>query len=889
MEWSRSVFELFLGTLPDAAIVVEAGHLIVLANPRAVEMFGCPRHELAGESVAALFPARTDAEEAMRWFCVQPPDGATTAIRELTLRRRDGQLFSADVTRGPVTLEGQPLVLAILRELSERRRGDDELRKSEERLRQAVRVSEIGIFDHDHRTDIHYWSPRQRQLYGWGEAEEVTVPSFLAILHPDDRAAIATAIRNAHDPTGDGFFDVEHRIKHRDGGTRWIATRSRTIFSGEGAARRPVRTVGASVDLTERKVAEAALDLFRHSVDQASEAIFWLERDGRFSYVNERACRSLGYTRDELMRLRVWDIDVTYPRALWDEHWERFERLHESVTGRAETFHRRKDGTAFPVEVVCQHIPLQGRSLHIAYARDISERRQAEEARARLVAILDATPDFVDIAAPDGRLLYLNQSARRLLGIAPGDDISERRVPHDQPEWARRLILETAIPAAVRDGMWKGEAAFLDKSGREVPCSLVLVAHKSADGALSFLSTIARDLSKEKDLEAQFLHAQKMEAVGRLAGGVAHDFNNLLSAILSFARLAQERLPPDHPSYSDMNEVGRAGERAAELVRQMLAFSRKQVMQPRVVDVNQVLTSIVPMIRRLIGEDIELTVSLAPHSAPIKADPCQLEQVIVNLAINARDAMPEGGKLTLDTQNVMLNEAYAEAHLDTTPGPHVMIGISDTGQGMEAATKARIFEPFFTTKAPGQGTGLGLSMVFGIVKQSGGTIWVYSEVGRGTTFKLYFPRSDEAISSPALLGTAAPPGPVVGAVVLLVEDEEQLRRLGAIILRHSGYEVLEASDALTALEMARAYPGRIDLLLTDVVMPQMSGKQLAERLLEERPGLHILYMSGYTEDTIVHHGVLDKNVRFLAKPITPDVLLATVRRTLVQPEDQPGA
>ena len=527
--------------------------------------------------------------------------------------------------------------------------------------------------------------------------------------------------------------------------------------------------------------------------------------------------------------------------------------------------------------------------MHIAYARDISERRQAEEARERLVAILDATPDFVDIAAPDGRLLYLNRSARTLLGIAPGDDISERRVPHDQPEWARRLILETAIPAAVRDGMWKGEAAFLDKTGREVPFSLVLVAHKGADGTLSFLSTIARDLSKEKDLEAQFLHAQKMEAVGRLAGGVAHDFNNLLSVILSFARLAQERLPPDHPSYSDMNEVGRAGERAAELVRQMLAFSRKQVMQPRVVDVNHVLASIVPMIRRLIGEDIELIVSPAPQPAPIKADPSQLEQVIVNLAINARDAMPDGGKLILDTQNVMLNEGYAEGHLDTTPGPHVMIGISDTGQGMEAATKARIFEPFFTTKGPGRGTGLGLSTVFGIIKQSGGTIWVYSEVGRGTTFKLYFPRSNEAMSSSALVGTVAPSGPVVGAVVLLVEDEEQLRRLGAVVLRHAGYEVLEASDALTALEMARAYSGRIDLLLTDVVMPQMSGTQLAERLLEERPGLHILYMSGYTEDTIVHHGVLDKNVRFLAKPITPDVLLATVRRTLVQPEDHPGA
>jgi len=380
MQWSAPMLGQFLAALPDAALVVDGGDRITVANACAAQLFACRPEELPGRSVAFLRAGAADGERARDGGRPLPPSlaGASTVTEEVTLRRCDGQLFPAEVSAAPITVDGRTLTLAILRDVSDRRRVADDLRKSEERLCQATRVAGIGIFDHDHRTDVVFWSPRQREIYGWGADEQVTLPSFLAVLHPGDRDAIAAAMRRAHDPAGDGSFDVEHRITRRDGATRWIATRSRTLFAGEGAGRRPLRTVGASVDLTDRKLVEEELALFRHSVEQASEAVYWLERDGSFRYVNQHACDSLGYTRPELMSMSLWDIDVGYPRASWDARWADYERSRESVGARLDVLHRRKDGTIFPVEVVGQHIALRDRTLHIAYTRDISERRQAE-------------------------------------------------------------------------------------------------------------------------------------------------------------------------------------------------------------------------------------------------------------------------------------------------------------------------------------------------------------------------------------------------------------------------------------------------------------------------------------------------------------------------------
>jgi two-component system cell cycle sensor histidine kinase/response regulator CckA len=382
-------------------------------------------------------------------------------------------------------------------------------------------------------------------------------------------------------------------------------------------------------------------------------------------------------------------------------------------------------------------------------------------------------------------------------------------------------------------------------------------------------------------LEEHYRQAQKMEAVGQLAGGIAHDFNNLLTVINGYSELLLLRyLKADHPSRKYLEEIKRAGERAATLTGQLLAFSRKQILQLQIVDLNTVVAEMDKMFRRLISEDIDLDTRLAPDLAPIKADRGQVEQVLLNLVVNARDAMPQGGKLTFETANVRLDQDYADEHAEVTPGEYVLLAVSDTGIGMTEEIKARIFEPFFTTKEEGKGTGLGLATCFGIIKQSKGHIGVYSEPGLGTTFKIYLPCATET-TEPIAAREESETLPRGTETILLVEDGEAVRVLAAQLLREQGYTVLEAGNGEEALRLTEAQiEPEIHLLLTDVVMPQMGGKELADRLQAERPNLKVLFTSGYTDDAIVHHGVLEPGIAFLEKPFTASTLLRKVRQTL---------
>ncbi len=379
--------------------------------------------------------------------------------------------------------------------------------------------------------------------------------------------------------------------------------------------------------------------------------------------------------------------------------------------------------------------------------------------------------------------------------------------------------------------------------------------------------------------EEQLRQSQKVEAIGRLAGGVAHDFNNLLTVITGYCELLLARLSSDEPMRKEIEQIRKAGERAASLTRQLLAFGRKQILEPKVLDLNSSARDMEKMLKRLIGEDIDLRIAPAPDLRRVKADPGQIEQVLMNLAINARDAMPKGGNLTIETANLELDEAYASRHVGVRPGSYVMLAVSDNGCGMDKEIMARIFEPFFTTKGPGKGTGLGLSTAYGIVKQSGGNIWAYSEPGRGTTFKIYLPQVEEAVVRPR--SRRQPTKVSRGSeTILLAEDEPELRGLTRRILEMKGYTIIVAGDGTEALEICGRHEGSIHLMLSDVVMPKMSGRELAERLATTRPDMKVLYMSGYTDDAIVHHGILEPGTSFIQKPFTPDSLVRKVREVL---------
>jgi PAS domain S-box-containing protein len=737
-------------------------------------------------------------------------------------------------------------------------------------------------------------SPAFEALTGRAKAPTQGNPVF-DFVHREDRAGVMEALTKAIARPNE-CVRADFRILHADGSIRWVEATGKSMLEDA--------EIGAIVahvhDITDRKRSEAALQSAVLQLERAQELghvgswVTYLDGSERVWWSNE-ACRIFGAqpeasTADFFSRVHPDDLARIVglrEAALADER--RYELEFRII---------RPDGELRWVYAAATVVRENGKPIRLeGLVRDISsEKRMLDQLRAseeRYRRIVETTREGVWALDAESKTTFMNRRMLEMLGYEEQEVLGRCGLDFVAPEERahaseclenRKLGLSEQLEIRLKrkngTPLWvllEG-TPILDESGRYVGTLAMMADITERKRAAAALNASEERVRRS---EAQLRQAQKMEAVGSLAAGVAHDFNNLLSVILSYSEILAQSLSPGDPMRADLEEIRSAGKRASDLTRQLLAFSRQQILQPKLVSLNDIVTGSEKMLRRLVGEDVQLSFVPDEMAGKVYADPGQIEQIIMNLVVNARDAMPEGGMLTIESSNVELDAGYAANHIEVCPGPYVMLAVTDSGSGMDPATQARIFEPFFTTKPKGKGTGLGLSTVFGIVRQSGGHISVYSEVGKGTTFKIYLPRVESTMDLEVRTSATPKNGLLVGSeTVLVVEDDSGVRRAVRTILQKYGYQVVEAQNGGEAFLICEQHPETIDLLVTDVVMPRMNGTELRGRLAHLRPEMKVLFMSGYADRAIVHHGILEAGAAFIQKPVTPDALARKVREVL---------
>jgi PAS domain S-box-containing protein len=792
--------------------------------------------------------------------------------------KKDGTVVDVEITTNQLIFNGKKAKLVLAHDVTERKWAEQLILESEEKYRSIVETANEGIWLTDINADTTYVNRQMAEMLGYTVDEMLGRPIFDFIFE-DDFSAAKHKINERIE--GDSETN-EFRLQRKDGSEIFTQYNASPIRNQAGEI---VGFLSMNTDITERKKAEKSIRFQAHLLNTVEQAVIATDLKGIVIFWNQFAEKLYGWTSTEAVGHHV--LKLTTPEINLELGNKTIARLSSGKSWAGEFVVQNKAGDNFPAYVSNSPVNDETGKIvgFVGVSVDITERKNAEtalrQAEDKYRSLVESSPAIVYLAEPfpPFSTIYVSPNISRFgysieewfnqpdlwVSIIHEDDRGEVLIAIEDAI-ARNIETDIEYRVRARDG----RIHWLHDKGRFI---------SDNQGNKTGWQGVMVDITKTKDLEEQLRQSQKLESIGLLAGGIAHDFNNMLTAINGYSDLALRRLKPDDSLRRYIEEIKKAGERSAVLTHQLLAFSRQQILQPKVIYLNQVVTETGDMLERLIGEDIQLVTILHPKAGPVNVDPGQIAQVVMNLAVNARDAMPNGGKLTIETANVYLDEQYVNQHGDAKAGEYVLLAVSDTGTGIDEATRQHIFEPFYTTKEIGQGTGLGLATVYGIVKQSGGNIWVYSELGIGTTFKVYLPRLTEESETAETKGVSAdlPSGT---ETILLVEDEDVVRTLSRQILEMCGYTVLEATNGTEALTVGEKHDGKIDLLMTDVVMPKMGGKELAEIFARRYPQMRVLFTSGYTDDAVIRHGVINADTNFIQKPFTPNSLAHKVREVL---------
>ncbi|MGA8143489.1 MAG: PAS domain S-box protein [Candidatus Acidiferrales bacterium] len=898
---------------PLGIVVLDLNHRIQMCNPAFEALFGYDQAEILGADLDSLLSPGDSAAEAADLS--QRASGGAVVRDKAKRMRSDGSLVDVQILGVPIVVEGKLIgSFGMYEDITNRRLAEKAQLEAEERFRSLFENATEGIFQTT--TDGRYLSvnPALARMCGFASPAEMimNVQDLGKEVYADPAAR--EEFKRLIEKHG-AVKDFEYEVRRKDGARIWISENAHVVRGPEGET---LSYEGTIEDITAQKRAE-------------------LERQVTFEIIH---AVNVTDNLDDLLRL----IHIALKKVLYAEncfvalyepatsmfHFPFFVDQFDVApppqrVGRSCTAHVYRSGQAMLIPqktfdllaeqgevelvgtpspswlgvplrtpaatigvLVVQHyedesaytardqefLASVGGQIALAIERKRSEEK-VRESEARLRVLVEQLPAVLWTVDKDLRFTSALGAGLARLKLKPNQLVGMSLLEYFE------TADQTFLPIAAHRRAVAGEPMTFHVEWKSGSYACHVEPLRDSDGQVSGAICMSLDITDRKQLEEQLRQAQKMEAVGRLAGGIAHDFNNLLMVIQGYGDLLVERLPSGDPLHRNAEQIQMAAQRASSLTRQLLAFSRKQMLAPKILNVQSVVADMEKILRRLIGEDIQLETSSAPGLGLVKADRSQIEQVILNLAVNARDAMPQGGRLTIETANVELDASYSHPPAVLSPGRYVMLAVTDNGCGMDAETQAHVFEPFFTTKEKGKGTGLGLATVYGVVKQSGGYVWVYSEPGRGTSFKIYLPRIEEKAAADGRDGKSGTRTPQRGTeTILLVEDEKGVRELAREYLTSSGYTVIEAEDGHTALELAAMHVGPIHLLLTDVVMPGISGRELAERVGQIRSGIKILYMSGYTDQAVVRHGILENDAVLLQKPFTLITLAGKLREIL---------